>query len=75
MWNDGKYSNDSEVKRRRQVVEDLVTGDAEALRTMEEEGVSYFMQTLSVNPDFHMEPEGGECVFENKSFRVYKLNR
>ncbi len=75
VWNDGKYSNDSEVKRRRQVVEDLVTGDAEALRTMEEEGVSYFMQTLSVNPDFHMEPEGGECVFENKSFRVYKLNR
>ncbi len=73
VWNDGKYSNSSEVKRRRQVVEELITGDAEALRTMEEEGVSYFMQTLSVNPDFHMEPEDGECVFENQSFRVYGL--
>lgn len=75
IWNDGKYSvNTPEIERRKGIIERLLNGDGSAARELKENGVTYFMQNLLVNPDFNLEEEYGTCVFENPGFRVYKLD-
>lgn len=74
VWNDGKYSKSKEVLSRRRVVEKFLEGSTQALQVMKKEGVVYFIQTLSVNPDFYMSLDDMECVFQNERFRVYKLS-
>ncbi|NBI70652.1 hypothetical protein D3Z50_06195 [Clostridiaceae bacterium] len=75
IWNDGKYSvNASEIERRKGIIERLLNGDDSAVIELKENGVTYFMQNLAVNPSFILEKESGTCVYENSSFRVYKLD-
>lgn len=73
IWNDGMYSKSEEVLRRKKVVKKFLARDKKALQMMKEEGVAYFVQTLSVNPDFHMDSDVAECIFSNRSFKVYQF--
>lgn len=75
IWNDGKYAaNISEFERRKDVMRKFLDDDQDAFKELRNNGVTYFMQNLAVNPDFKLKDEFGTEVFENESFRVYLLN-
>ena len=72
IWNDGLYSPDDETQRRRELTEKVLSGNSEALDRMKEENVNYFVQTMSLEPDFRI--NGAKIVYESEGYRVYKLS-
>lgn len=74
IWNDGKYSaNKEEVKRRKDIIERLLSGEFKAAKELTQNGVDFFLQNLQVNPSFYLDDAYGVCIYENSNFRVYKL--
>ena len=70
IWDDGQYSSEIERNRRRQLVNNAISGDVESLVELKTENVKYIIQTLSQNPKKMIE---SKQVFNSDNFVVYKI--
>lgn len=71
IWNDGQYSTEEERDRRRNIVNDLMSGNDQALQKLKSENVRYLIQTLSQNPELVLDEK--MIVYEKDGYRVYRL--
>ena len=68
----GDESLQAEIGRREKIISLMYNNDVEALKQLEEEGVDYIVQTVSITPQFVANMNYLELVAESKNIRVYR---
>lgn len=68
----GDENLQAEIGRREKIISLMYNNDVEALKQLEEEGVDYIVQTVSITPQFVANMNYLELVAESKNIRVYR---